>query len=145
MSTTGKAVARDAGSVVAAAAFDADRTDADRLRLRYITVRDDRRGDGTGPRLAGFVAEEASVAGYDRVAIAVNNPYAYEAMYRAGFGFTGETTGLAELVLQRPDGLDPDAYRAGLAEFRSREHLTDDERAFVERHGDRGPPALLDE
>ncbi|PSP48205.1 GNAT family N-acetyltransferase, partial [Halobacteriales archaeon QH_7_69_31] len=134
MTTTGKAVLRDpsAGSdreyddaVVAAVAFDADRTDPDTLWLRYVTVCDDRRGEGLGPRLCAFVVERAADRGYDRARIAVNNPFAYEALYRAGFGFTGRETGLAELVLERPTdapaGRPAAAYREGLDRFRERD------------------------
>ena len=72
MTTTGKAVFRDpsAGSdreydddVVAAVAFDADRTDPDTLWLRYVTVCDDRRGEGLGPRLCAFVVERRRLDG----------------------------------------------------------------------------------
>jgi GNAT superfamily N-acetyltransferase len=80
----------------AAVAFNADRTDDRRLRLRYITVRSDLKGQRIGPRLAAFVVARAERQGYTRVAIAVNNPFAYEAMYRAGFEWTGRESGIAE-------------------------------------------------
>lgn len=102
MTNTGKAVARDDGEVVAAVAFNEDRTDPDTLWLRYVTVRQDRRGEGIGPRLCRFVRDRAIERGYDRLRIAVNNPFAYEALYRSGFGYTGEQTGIAELVLEYP-------------------------------------------
>lgn len=138
MSDTGKAVGREDGDVVAAASFSPDRTDGDVLRIRYITVGADRRGEGLGPELAKFVVERASDRGFDITKIAVNNPYAYEAMYRAGFGYTGETTGLAELVLAHPVQTDG-GYRDGLRRFAERD-LEDDERAFVEARLERGPP-----
>ncbi|GAB7017827.1 GNAT family N-acetyltransferase [Halostagnicola bangensis] len=104
MTNTGKAVARasndEGDDVLAAASFNEDRTDADTLWIRYVTVAKSRRGGGIGPRLLGFVRDRAIERGYDRVRIAVNNPFAYEALYRTGFRFTGETTGLAELVLE---------------------------------------------
>jgi len=103
MSATGKAVAREDGTV-GAVAFSADRTDETCLRLRYVTVRDDRRGEGIGPRLLRFVSERAREHGYESVRIAVNNPFAYEACSRAGFAFTGQETGLAELVLDYRPG-----------------------------------------
>ena len=118
-------------AVLAAAAFNEDRTDAATLWIRYITVRGDRRGEGIGPDLADFVAERAAARGYERVRIAVNNPFAYEALYKAGFGYTGETTGIAELVLERPGDRSAARYRDGMAEFRGRENLSDAERAFV--------------
>jgi GNAT superfamily N-acetyltransferase len=140
MSTTGKAVVRDptettdgefADEVLAAVAFNPDRTDPDALWLRYVTVRDDRRGEGLGPRLCAFVAERALDRGYTRLRIAVNNPYSYEALYKAGFGYTGRETGLVELVLERPDDRSLDRYRAGLDRFRDRD-LSSDERAFLD-------------
>ena len=132
MSNTGKAVVRDGDSVVAAAAFNEDRTDGSALWIRYITIRTDRRGDGIGPRLADFVASAAEDAGYDRIRIAVNNPFAYRALYKAGFGYTGETTGIAEVVLERPCDRDAERYRAGFDEFRGREGLTESERALLD-------------
>ncbi len=169
MTTTGKAVSRDGGEIVAAVAFDEDRTEPSTLRLRYVTVARDRHGEGIAPSLVSFVRERAGERGYDRLAIAVNNPYAYEALSRAGFAYTGETTGLAELVLERPvegwspdrdveggssdddtgertddaGAVDEDRYRAGLRAFRDRE-LTDEEAAFVRRRLERGRPGPPD-
>ena len=169
MSNTGKAVARDPdgpraappridadvarpdpGSeddpferdMVAAAAFNEDRTDPGVLWIRYITTRHDRRGEGIGARLAAFVAEHAAEEGYRRCRIAVNNPFAYHALYKAGFVFTGRETGLAELVLERPGQRDAATYQCGLDTFRTDEDrdLSDDERAFLDRHeGDEAP------
>jgi GNAT superfamily N-acetyltransferase len=170
VSNTGKAVARsedadeaDEGpdvapdgveydtDVLAAVAFDADRTDDRTLRIRYITVRSDRKGEGVGPRLAAVVAAEAEQRGYDRVAIAVNNPFAYEAMYKAGFAWTGRESGLAELVLDRPAGPideaasppEPDRYRAGLERFRERD-LGEPEASFVAGKVGSDPPAPVE-
>ena len=152
MSNTGKAVVRDPGetsdreyddAVLAAVAFNDDRTDPSTLWLRYVTVRDDWRGEGFGPRLCRAVVEAAADRGYERVRIAVNNPFAYEALYRAGFAFTGEETGLAELVLERPADRpadrDADAYRAGLDRFRARE-LSDAETDFLDGRRGADPP-----
>ena len=140
----GVAVAREDGSVVAAVSFSPDRTDGTTLRLRYVTVRDDRRGERLGPRLCRFVAGRARDRGYDRVAIAVNNPFAYVALYRAGFGATGEETGMAERVLRAPDPTDrdPAAYRAGLAAFADRD-LPERARAFVAERRDGHPPSVV--
>lgn len=159
MSNTGKAVARVdaadwdpdsdhyAANVVAAVAFNEDRTDSSTLWLRYVTVERSHRGEGIGPKLCSFVRERALERGYDRLRIAVNNPFAYEALYRSGFEFTGETTGIAELVLEYPsstpaeDTGDADArderYQSGLETFRDRE-LSEDEHAFLDdrRHED---------
>ncbi|MFB6303558.1 MAG: GNAT family N-acetyltransferase [Haloferacaceae archaeon] len=133
----------DAGDVVAAVAFDADRTDDDVLRLRYVTVREGRRGEGVGPRLCAFVARRGRERGFERARIGVNNPYAYEALYKAGFGYTGERTGLAELVLERPAERDPAAYREGMAIYAERD-LDRTARAFVDARVDGDPPARLD-
>jgi GNAT superfamily N-acetyltransferase len=172
MSSTGKAVARDAGEVVAAVAFNADRTDEATCWLRYVTVRADRRGEGIGPRLLAFTRDAVLEGGFEACKIAVNNPYAYDACYRAGFAFTGEDTGIAELVLRWPPaesdgaagashdaGADASAddvlasrYRAGLDRFAARIDpdgaegvgLSDAEAEFVEAARERGTPERLD-
>ena len=120
MSNTGKAVLRD-GEIVAAASFNADRQTEDRAWIRYLTVREDRRGEGLGPKLARSVIERLRERGYATVRMAVNNPVAYRAGYRAGFSFTGEETGLAELVLEYPGEADEAAYLAGLDRFAGRD------------------------
>ncbi len=142
MTSTGKAVVGDDG-VVAAAAFDADRTDPDTLCVRYITVRRDRQGEGLGPRLLGFVRERAAQRGYERLTIGVNNPFSYQAAYRAGFAFTGEETGLAELTLEWPGDRSVERYRNGLAVFRQRD-LSGDEEAFLAEKLDSEPPDVID-
>ncbi|ELZ00426.1 GNAT family N-acetyltransferase [Natrialba asiatica] len=159
MTNTGKAVAREGDTTVGAIAFNEDRTDENTLWLRYITVARDRRGEGIGPELVTLVRDRAKERGYDRLRIAVNNPFAYEALYRAGFGYTGETTGIAELVLEYPPtatiesetatdepvasedaGRTRDAYQAGLDEFRNRD-LSDAEHSFLDsRRGSEPPP-----
>nr|WP_241175357.1 GNAT family N-acetyltransferase [Natronolimnobius sp. AArcel1] len=164
MTNTGKAVAREqavaneterdqhdseeyADDVIGAVAFNEDRTDADTLWLRYVTVATDRRGEGIGPKLCGLVRDRAIERGYDRLKIAVNNPFAYEALYRTGFTYTGETTGIAELVLEypKPDALedgetDPqERYQAGLEQYRERE-LSDEEAEFLESRRGSDPP-----
>ncbi len=147
MSNTGKAVACEDGTVVAAVAFNEDRTDDRRLWLRYVTVRNDRRGEGIGPELLSCVREAARERGYGRLRIAVNNPYAFEALYRTGFAYTGETTGIAELVLEHPpeavEGDPENRYREGLAEFEDRD-LTDGEERFLAEKRERGPPERID-
>ncbi|MFB6137480.1 MAG: GNAT family N-acetyltransferase [Halobacteriaceae archaeon] len=149
-------------SVLAAAAVSPDRTAPATLRVRYVTVRVDRRGEGLGARLLAFVAARAGERGYERVAIAANNPFAHEAAAKAGFGFTGETTGLAELVCARPaggppervgssryaDALDrfaarPDADGATAADDSADPPLAPAERAFLaERVGPPDPVAV---
>lgn len=120
MSATGKAVVRDE-AIVAAAAFDPDRTDGSTLRVRYVTVRRDRQGNGIGSRLLRTVQERAADRGFDRVVIAVNNPFAYEAASKAGFGYTGEQTGLAERVMAWPAPNRSGRYREGIESFRDEE------------------------
>ncbi|PSP89592.1 GNAT family N-acetyltransferase [Halobacteriales archaeon QS_4_69_34] len=136
-----------AEGVLAAVAFDADRTDPRTLVLRYITVRADRRGDGIGPRLATFTVERAAARGYERARIAVNNPFAYEALSKAGFAFTGEETGLAELVLERPVEKPGERsrgqYQEGLDVFRERD-LTGREKRFLAARADAAPPAVVE-
>ena len=146
MTNTGKAVARVDGDLVAAVAFNEDRTDETTLWLRYVTVDRDRRGQGIGPALLRYVRDRTLERGYDRLRIAVNNPYAYEALHSAGFAYTGETTGIAELVLEYvPDAaVAADRYRTGLEAFRDRD-LTDEERAFLEERLDRGPPRTAED
>lgn len=133
--------------VVAAVAHNADRNDAATLWLRYVTVRSDRRGEGLGARLLRFTADRAAAAGYETARIAVNNPFSYGAASKAGFASTGRTTGLAELVLERPttDATppDPETYRRGLAVFHDRDDLAPEEAAYVRRHLDGDPPALV--
>jgi len=142
MTSTGKAVVGDDG-VVAAAAFDEDRTDPETLCVRYITVRRDRQGEGVGPRLLRFVRERALERGYERLTIGANNPFSYEAAYRAGFCFTGEEAGIAELTLEWPGDRRVERYRSGLTVFRQRD-LSEDEEAFLDAKLAGGPPAVVD-
>ncbi|ADJ15034.1 GNAT family N-acetyltransferase [Halalkalicoccus jeotgali] len=143
MTNTGKALVREDGSVRAAAAFNEDRTEPGTLWIRYITTHVDYRGDGFGPRLLEFVRDRARERDYDTVRIAVNNPFAYEACYRAGFGYTGRETGIAELVLETPADRSRERYQEGLDAFRARD-LEEPERAFLERKHGVDPPAGSD-
>ncbi len=142
MTHTGKAVARENDRIVAAAAFDADRTNEAVCRIRYITVRADRRGEGVGSTLLRYVGDRVLDRNYESVRIAVNNPYAYWAAYRAGFGYTEESTGVAELVLARPPP-DSTAFQIGMKNFVERE-LSDAEEAFVTKKIEAGPPSVLE-
>lgn len=141
MSSTGKAVVRDGRSVVAAAAFDPDRTDEATLRIRYVTVRSDRRGEGIGARLLRTLRDRACDRGFDRVVIAVNNPFAYEAASKAGFGYTGERTGLAERVMAWPNDAREDRYREGIESYRGRD-LSTEEREFIDAR--ESPPPVVE-
>ena len=136
-------------SVLAAVAFNADRTDPETLWLRYLTVRRELRGSGLqlGPRLAAFLTDQAAEQGYKTVRIAVNNVFSYHALYQAGFAFSGRETGLAELILERPAGKPAArptaAYQAGLDAFGERTGLSDTEKAFINRCTDAEPPATI--
>lgn len=167
MTTTGKAVVRaddggrpeggrngpaesgageesdEGASVIAAASFSADRTDDATLWIRYVTVRADYRGNGIAPPLADFVSRRAVERGFDRVRIAVNNPFAYHALYKAGFAYTGDRSGLAELVLERPAERDEESYQRGLDEFRERDLSTSEAEFLREKAGAR-PPQPVD-
>ncbi|MFC6732638.1 GNAT family N-acetyltransferase [Haladaptatus sp. DYSN1] len=140
MSSTGKAVARDGEELVAAIAFNEDRTDETTLWLRYVTVKKARRGEGIGAELVSFATDAAHERGYETVKIAVNNPFAYEAVWKAGFGYTGEQTGLAELVCAHPGDRSRDRYQAGLDVFRSRDGLSAEELSFLEDRRSAQPP-----
>ena len=138
-----------ADGILAAITFSPDRTDSSVLKIRYLTVRDDLRGGGRqlGPRLVAFLTSRAAAAGYDRIAIAVNNAFSYHALYKAGFTYTDRETGLAELVLSRPIS-EPAAasrsgYQRGLDVFRERTGLSTAEMAFLAAHDDAEPPSLL--
>ncbi|GAB6880698.1 GNAT family N-acetyltransferase [Halorubrum gandharaense] len=158
--------------VLAAVSFSTDRTNSAVCRLRYVTVHRGRRGGGLGPALvrrtvdalAEGVAGGGSTGGsatgegatgeepracFDTVRIAVNNPFAYEALYKAGFAFTGRETGIAELVLDRPvegpapDHDDRDRYQAGLDQYRARD-LGDPEASFLADREGADPPAFAE-
>ncbi|WP_332900088.1 GNAT family N-acetyltransferase [Haladaptatus sp. CMSO5] len=140
MSNTGKAVAREDQELLGALAFNEDRTDETTLWLRYVTVRGDRRGEGIGASLVSFVTEVAHERGYETVKIAVNNPFAYEAVWKAGFGYTGEQTGIAELVCAHPGTRTQARYQDGLDVYRAREGLSAEERSFLARKAAAQPP-----
>jgi len=131
------------GDIVAAAAFNPDRTDEGTLWIRYLTVHEDYRRQGIGARLAAFVAERAEDRGYHRCRIAVNNAFAYHALYKAGFVYTGRQTGIAELVLERPGYRDGATYQCGLDVFRDRENGADEE-GFLAARDEADPPGLVE-
>ena len=145
----GVAESEFADGVLAAITFSPDRTDPSTLKIRYLTVRDDLRGDGQqlGPQLVAFLTSKAAAAGYDRIAIAVNNAFSYHALYKVGFTYTDRETGLAELVLDRPIGepavASQSGYQRGLDVFREREGLSAAEIEFLSDHSNAVPPRLL--
>jgi GNAT superfamily N-acetyltransferase len=130
-------------SVLGAVSFDEDRAAEGALRIRYVSVREDRRREGIGPQLLAFVVGRATERGFERVRIGVNNPIAYQACYRAGFEFTGEESGMGELVLEAPPPTDRsgDRYRDGFEQFADRD-LPPEQRTVVDRHRDGDPPAV---
>lgn len=121
MTNTGKAVLQSNGQTVAAAAFNADREESDRAWIRYLTVKNDHQGEGLGTELAVKVTNTLLEPDFERVAIAVNNPIAYRALYKAGYHYTGRETGIAELVLETPGEQNPGSYKAGLERFADRD------------------------
>lgn len=125
---SGKSVARESDEIVAALSFSPDKADKHAVRVRYFAVREDRRGEGIGSSLLDYTAERL-LSRYDAVRVSVNNPYSYEAAYKAGFGWTGETAGLAELVAERPSP-EEDRYEDGLRLFAERD-LSEPEEEFV--------------
>ena len=129
--------------IVGAIAFNEDRTDPSTAWLRYVTVRQDRRGEGLGARLAKFATARLREESYARVRIAVNNPFAYHALYKAGFGYTREETGLAELVLVAPAERTRERYQSGLDVYREREGLSSAEREFLSAKAGAEPPAVI--
>lgn len=143
MTATGKAVLADHESIIGAIAFSRDRTDHETVWFRYITVRADRRGEGIGPVLASRTAERL-LNRVDRIRIAVNNPFAFHALYKAGFEYLEERTGLAELVLERPADQTTDRYQQGLTCFRDRSDNAPVERTFIEDHLTRRRPTRID-
>jgi len=126
----GKAVTRDEVDVVAALSFSQDRADDEAVRVRYITVRSDLRGEGIGSKLLEYAADRL-LERYEAVRISVNNPFSYGAARKAGFGWTGEETGIAELVMESLCEED-DRHEEALRVFAERD-LSDDEKEFVRR------------
>jgi hypothetical protein len=133
--------------VIAAVSFSSHRQVPHRLCYRYITVRHDQRGNQFGPKLAVDIAERASQRGYETLQVAVNNSFAFEAMYRAGFSYTGETTGIAELILRRPTErsaqTSKERYQSGLDRYRNRDSLSTDESNFLASRKESEPPSPL--
>jgi len=117
--------------ILAAACFNRDHAAPETARIRYVTVRRDRRGEGLGTALLAVTGRELSRR-HDRVAIAVNNPVAYRACYKAGFAFIGEETGMSELRLVYEGDRSVERYEAGLDRFRERD-LPADQRAVLDR------------
>jgi len=77
------------------------------------------------------------------VSIGVNNPFSYQAAYRAGFCFSGAESGMAELDLIWPGDRSTERYQAGLDLFRERD-LSPEEESFLASKADTDPPSVLD-
>ncbi|MDZ7688002.1 MAG: GNAT family N-acetyltransferase [Halobacteriales archaeon] len=128
---SGKAVTRDGDETVAVLSFSHDRADPDAVRVRYISVREDRRGEGVGSALLKYAADRL-LERHGAVRISVNNPFSYESARKAGFGWTGEESGLAELVMKRPSETDPEMHEEALRIFADRD-LSEEEETYVRR------------
>lgn len=149
---TGKAIVRDPAipdssdeydrEILAAASFSPDRTDDTIEWLRYVDVRADHRGEGLGARLARYAVERILDRDTDTVRIAVNNPFAFHALYKAGFGFTGAEAGLAEVILSTDSPHTAETYQAGLAIFADRD-LPQEACAFLASKAGGDPPELV--
>ncbi|MFC7072994.1 GNAT family N-acetyltransferase [Halovenus rubra] len=134
MSNTGKSVVTEDDKILGAIAFNADYNTATTGHLRYVTVRDSHKGQGIGTQLLRFTAAVLETDRFETILIAVNNPLAYRACYKAGFQFTGEETGIAELVLRYDPCGDRDkrTYQDGLAVFESRD-IPPDQQSVLDR------------
>ena|GEM_PF-2318745 len=110
--------------IVAAVTIDRHRLHPDRLVVRRVDVRRAHRGHGWGPALLASLLPVAAAEGFRTVQANVNNPFAYVAATKAGFAWTGRTTGLAELIMRRPTDHPASCvdgrFIAGLTMFRRR-------------------------
>ncbi len=126
---TKKAVARaPEGDVVAALSYDEDRC-RDAARIRYLTVHRDHQRNGIARDLVEFTSE-GLLESYPAVRISVNNPYAYESVRRAGFGYTGESGPQDEVVMERP--ATGASYEEGLKKLLTAD-TPDTQRRYIER------------
>jgi hypothetical protein len=140
-----------AAEIIAAVTTDRHRRHRDRLVVRRVDVRRDARGQGWGPALLQAVLPAAAAADFHTAQINVNNPFAYIAVSKAGFVWTGRTTGLAELIMIRPTDrpCTPTHGRfiAGLSLYRRR--LSPAGRRLIARYRRRdaalGSPRAVDE
>ena len=140
------------GYIIAAVTTDRHRRHRDRLVVRTMDVRRDRRGHGWGPSLLVSLLPTAHAAGYRTIQIHVNNPFAYIAVSKAGFGWTGRSTGLAELVMTRPTdrpATTPQGrFAAGLSVYRRRRPTPAGRRVIARYHRGLAPldaPPTVDE
>ncbi len=120
MKDTGKIVCKIEDEIVAAASFNFDRNDKKIAWVRYISVRKDKRLKGIGHSLIIYVTEKIIGEFPDCVRVAVNNPIAYNAFYKAGFEYTGDEVGLCELILEYPKNQTDRMYGKGAKIFECR-------------------------
>ncbi len=124
---TKKVVARECdGDIVAVLSYDEERG-SDAARIRYLSVRDDRQQEGVAAELVER-ASDRLLDDYPAVRISVNNPYAYEAVHRAGFGYSGDTGPRDEVVMGRPS--DDPRYEEGLRKLLEAD-LPEEQRRYV--------------
>ena len=125
----GKILARIDEEVVGAISFNKDRNDEDIGWIRYMVVEKDHRGEGIGPELItyaiGVLRENVGL-----IKVATNNIFAYRALYKSGFAYTGKTTGIAELVLEYPKNQTMQKYIEGVEHLLSVKNLTEEEIEF---------------
>ncbi len=141
MRSTGKAIVRTGDQTIAAVSFSPDRTRDDRMWIRYVTVEETHRGRRIAPRLVGATVDRILAHDFAVVTIAVNNPFSYVAMSRAGFGFTGETTGIAEVVCSTDVEQEPVRFRAGMGVVIARAPASPAERRYAATWMRRDPPS----
>lgn len=141
MTTTGKALLFDSDTCMGITAFSTDRTCENRIWLRYVSVHDDYQARGIGPRFLRTTAIELLDQG-ESIRIAVNNPFAYQAAYKAGFVYTRKQTGIAELILEHPGIRSNETYLEGLNTFQDASHLSPREQSYIAEKRTKAPPPV---
>tara|TARA_A100001037_G_scaffold240057_2_gene219846 strand:+ start:6245 stop:6784 length:540 start_codon:yes stop_codon:yes gene_type:complete len=136
---TGKILAKNGERIIAALSFSGDRNDKDIVWIRYVVVEKNLRGKGIGPKLLSY-AVESLMGRVKLVKIATNNVFAYRALYKSGFEYTGKKTGILELVLECPSTQTRERYLEGIEAFRSVKSLTDEEVEFVSKEDIKNMP-----
>ena len=122
---TGKILAKNGEKIIAAISFSVDRNDKEIVWIRYIVVEKDLRGKGVGPKLLSYAIENLMERSR-LIKIATNNVFAYRALYKSGFEYTGKKTGIAELVLEYPRDQTEERYLEGIETFQLEKCLTDE-------------------
>ena len=122
---TGKILAKSGGKIIAAISFSADRNDKEIVWIRYIVVEKNLRGKSVGPKLLSY-AVKSLMERAGLIKIATNNVFAYRALYKSGFEYTGKKTGISELVLEYPRDQTEEKYLEGIEMFQLEKCLTDE-------------------